>query len=866
MLTKLKGPEDWQPLEINIYNHDLEYSYDPEISEVPEYCRASGKKKFHGYSSEPPIAPAFREETPVGLATPALRALATMHSLLEFDGEEEKIPMVNNAFCAMWGINPEDLAAMDTLKPDIRNRSEMDMLKSARNKTHRLYGYENEQNYVTVSGGKYQHDTVNDKRYIDWHRIFLTLRYIGTFLVASDDLGREVLKGVNTTLYYGLNTREFPRIFKCPNFPNLAPMKVTPVKSMLSDALQYALQFYSSEKVVNAIAHRNLLRTSQTIVPEDLEFTNITLATFRSVLNKSKKVLQISWSRNDEAAYDIMEPSGREHTGTFETKMNKLQIVHNISMYRAVELFLLAKLIKNWRQKSFSSMRTIKDMLRAPTQLTEDQRMKVIFEISEFMGVGAGDMIWRLLRRFREEKSRAETDFVTYCLDMCLDYRVELVSNKTTLFWTCARAPTAFKPIVRVFLSAWNKTTQFFNVPNLPALPHNAMLKPNEEFQYIMQHLWTRKKAYWIGHYNQRKEQTAEFLLTVPKDNWGERTKVVANVVRYQWLVTWLAKYQAKVTNELEVWPEISNQVAISLLVNTQASYCNKRSIQSQELIPYNLEHYKNFARRIDIILKPQIKFSLLVKIVHQTAKEMSRDIAKVVKILTEPNDIFESADPLGKLFDDQMKAQVLEQTKDDWITDAIDEIDPALLHFEDFQNLIPVHDSNAFLKSYVAQKYRERNLEMERAFKDEPGEIFPSERIAPLMTERLIPDPDDEEEMNAEAELEDMDDFEFGEEFGDMEDMEFGEMGKELEFGFSNEEAIEAKGLAVSSRKSPITHMYEVYEKIPDTLTWSQVAKVDIKKLDICYADEFDEIVRVGEDLLKLVREERKEDGYDVS
>jgi hypothetical protein len=54
IVSMIPHPGTWQPLELRTHAGDLAHSYDPEVSEVPEYCRLSGNDPFFGYVSEAP--------------------------------------------------------------------------------------------------------------------------------------------------------------------------------------------------------------------------------------------------------------------------------------------------------------------------------------------------------------------------------------------------------------------------------------------------------------------------------------------------------------------------------------------------------------------------------------------------------------------------------------------------------------------------------------------------------------------------------------------------------------------------------------------------------------------------------------------
>lgn len=837
ILSPLREEVDWQPLELRFHAGDIKFSFDPEVSEVPEYSRASGLDPFYGYQSEPPIAPAFREAKPVGLATSALQSLGVLQALLEFEDRAEEIPDLNRVFCQLWGAHMSEVQNARYLKPELTNRSDLDLIKSLRSKTHQIFGYENEQNYVSVHGGGYTHAALNEKRYVDWHRIFLVMRFIGTNLLVSDPLGKELLWSKNHTLKFGLAAREFPLVTKSPHMPSFYGLNMRPPDLMLSDAMAYAFAYYSSDRILQAVADRNRLAHEKVLLPEDLKLGDITVASIREALRKDRKGIVLSFNQREEPSYDIIHPS--DDTVTFMGQVSKLKIPYNISAMRASELVLASKMMKNWAGREAVSIRNIMDMSQTITQLAEDQRITLKQLLVNFLGRHFGTHMWLILKKFRQDVSTAETEFVEFCLNMCGDEAVLLPRelSKRELFWAAICHPAALKEIANLFRRTYSKVVHLYNVPNLPMKSLTANLNDHEELLGIIANIWTNKKTYWFGHYMSRKDQLIEWIKANPRDLSDAGKRKRAQLLRYQWLTKWIPAYSCEITGDFEVWPSITAQKANSILVGTLEAFCRKRK---KDALTLNMTApLKANLVRIDHLYSPRFSFLDLYEAVHKTMKEMSRDIAKTFKNIFEKMEIVPDRDPLGSIWQNALEESILQEAS--WIErfegDYTDEQLDSFLGDDDMLGLVSRLDVSAALQGFP--------------YKIESGSLHKQKERsqAEQFTDPVGFDPFSEEDATMDL----ADDF----------NMDFGENdGDDLPMDAFAETSME-------HYRSPTAELFEKKGKLPNLLVWAELSRVSVEKLNKCRQEEFESIMGVGLSMFtqgeEIMEEAEEADDYDV-
>lgn len=815
MVSKLPDQPDWQPLELELHAGDLQNSYDPEVSEVPQFCRVSGLNPFFGYMSEPPIAPAFREEKPIGIATPALQALATMVSLLQMDQQDQQIRPLIHFFCQMWGINPGELQNIELLQPSLINRSQLDLIKSTRAKSHRLYGYENEQNYVSVRGGGYTHSSLNQRRYVDWHRINIVLRYIGTYLLASDPMAISGFRGTNFTIYYGLVGREFPLVTGSPHLCQLANMSPAAPNINMSAALSHAIAYYSSERVVTAIAQRNLINSTKVQLPEDFQVSDIALATLRANLNRPQKGLRLDLKVRAEPKYDISKPGAPMSGQSLPSLLDKLDIHHQISPRRALELLMIAKILATWNTQSGGEMRDLKDLIRLPTQLDDDTRLQAGQQIAALLGRRSGFTLWTIMKKFRTDMQLASDDFLTFCAKLQGRSLSWQITNKPDFFWEAIHSDESPKLLMSIFNSAFGKSVSLMNQPTLPKGIKNPAISGVDALTQILHHLWKKKQEYWIGHYKQRRSQWTDWMSRHPNAISQVKSRKKGELIRYQWLVRWLSYYVPRVQEDLSVWPEIPNVHAINLLSHTENAFLRKRNQESSE--PDFTLNYKQLARQMDSRHKPKLSFLSLTESVHKTAKEMSRDIALIYRRLSEPHITSQDVDPLGTMYLDSLENANPEELKWGELCEAIEPND--MLQELDEEDTIEDLSTPKLLQEPLGST----------SFRMISGAAAPSTDVM------------GDEEIDALL--------------PELGDADFGGMFN----GPSEEEAL--------AFLSPLADLTEKTRKLPDLIQWANAAQVPLAKLNKCLRSEYEPIYLIGQTLAKDngSKEADEEISYDV-
>jgi hypothetical protein len=827
ILTLIDEEVDWQPMELNLHAGDIMRSYDTEVTDLPYASQVSGNAPFHGYQSEPPIAPVFREERPIGLATPALQALGTLTALLEHDGQAHKVPHLNRYFAQVWGTDVEAINNARYLKPEIRNRSDIDLLKSTRSKTHQLFGYEGEQNYVSTSGGGYTKDSVNDKRYIDWHRISLVMRFIGVNLLMSDSLGRHKLSEHNRSMHFGLTSREFPLIVGAPHAPDFSNLVTNAPESFLSDAMKYSLDYYSSDKMIRTISDRNALSTAAVRLGEGFNVSDIAVATLREALRKPIKSFRLDFRPQAMQSYDITRP-GKDNP-SFRGLLSDSSIHHQMSPHKAMELVLLSNLLARWTSPHDAELRNILDMIQVPTQLSDEQRFRVRMFPSERLGRNGGFRVWQVLKKFRTDDHQAEVDYVRFCVSIAGMETLDNITDKGQLFWKCIRAPAAFDSMVNILKRTLQQVIHFYNVPRLPDKIRLTIRGAEDEFAWIVTALWTKKRDYWLGHYRQRRLQLLD------KGFGGLNQLEKAKLIRYQWLSKWLPNYTALLEPNLEVWPEIKAQDALGILHETAKAFTRKR--KQADVNPRSHESAAAYATRIDLVFKPKLKFRYLFDSVHSTAKEMSRDIATVLRKLTEPQPETEYKDILDYWWQQSVsRAEAMQQSF---------QLEEIIGRDELPDDLPGVEDSDS--DDDWAPPVRSKAMNAET-------QDHPSNTVMVEVEEEdgggLIP-----MEITSAAELANDD---FGLAF---------DYGATQSFVLPPDDDDEDILPSFLGKRSPIAEMLERFGKTPDLLSWSLRSNVPVSSLERCSNDDFDRIMEAGEIVFREEQENNEgvANTYDV-
>jgi len=834
-------PVDWQPACLNFHTGDLKLSYDPEVSEVPEYCKHSGLNTFHGYVSEPPIAPAFKESMPVGLAAPALRAYGKLEALLEFEGRDDEIDDLKDYFCNLWGADPSVLENTRFLKPSLLNRSDTDLLKSLRSKSHRLYGYENEQNYVSVTMGNYTQTSMAERRYVDWHRIGIILRYIGVFLLTSDDLGRAKLWDKNSSIQYGIVGREFPLVVNAPHGPSLKNMPKNSKIDFLNQALSTAMRYYSSHHVTSAVSHSLMLQQSKVRISPDFQLDSVAIAVLRRGLTTDQKAIELRMVTDKPNEYDIAAPPDSGSRPSRRSLYNDMKIHHQISVYRAVELFLMLKLHSHWKQKTSVTLRQIHDRLKGDHEKPLEFKMATARAIIVLLGQKSGEDIWQLFQRFRRDLTLAQEDFISFCIGMT-DHSIQLSSvNMPLLWWDSIRKPGSYPTLKKVYQSSWTKYVHNLNHPSVPKFPTDSNLREYSELSDMTLHLWGKKRFYWVGHYKQRRDDWARFIRENPNALPELLEIKKSELIRYQWLCRWLQEYTPVVQNQLEVWPEIHNVKAVKLLQNTMQRYTRKRDNSSLHALPN--EPYKSYARRLDTTLHPRVPFLTLLNTVHTTAKQITGDIAYMYRKILDETQLEEHEETIEDVWRTELTKHYYEEEKWAELSKRW-ELDGKV-------NWADYDEDDEIVDLPTVEILREKAKERAEALI----------HMRPTTGVTSLPQEVEEEEQLQELDEEDPHEFsdpEFGDEFDDIDP---------TKVVFATTTHSETFSQDLLRRKSPLTEIYEKYGKVPSVTEWALRAGCTLEELRAVSLDKFEDIFEMGIQLLteNRVEEDQSQIGYDV-
>jgi len=814
-------PEDWTPLSVNTNSNSIRHSYDTEVSEVPDYCLKSHHKPFFGYTSEGPVAPAFREQQPIGLGATALKALGEMHALLKLDERDSDIPALDDWFCDMWGLRTADLERMHYMEPILTHRSQADLLKSVRSKSHRLFGYENEQSYVSVSMGSYDKSALNEDRYVDWHRVALILRYIGVYMMTTDEAARDKYSHVNLKLCYGLVLREFPLVTKSPHMPSFAGMPRATRNELTTAAMTYAISFYSSDRILSSIAFRNALIDDKVKFSESFQVGDISLASLRANLATSKKAFTFSLVPSDPIAYDIMDPS--KPKASLLAKIGDTDILHQISAYRALELVVSARMIRMWNRAEHPLIRTVADKARQAFAMDDVELATYHTDLVRIVGLNSGYPFYATLKRYNGNPHVAEDKFVALIRTL-LDPGLTLSDNNVGSIFTAAISSTnAVDFLSDLVRNAHAKVVHWFNHPSVSDMPISAELTPEQELQGLIMHLWRKKVRYWDSHYNSRRLQLTNSM----KDPGNRVASKLHKLVRYQWLCNWLPKFTVEVTTELQVWPRIKNGIACELLYATAQAYARKKNDKAHT---YGKdEPFKAYAHRLDTKYRPRILFAQMVIEVEDTVKLMTRDTHHLLlrayqKQPEVETDIFADAQ---FVLDNAARRDATWAllTKEDSIVSWADALEDLSL------GEVEMFPSDEAIRIAAHDQVMANQL------------ALPENRLATMCSNPDVPP--EGYEVDEDIDLDDA-------------DIEFAPV---ILGDIDIKEAFDT----LAGARSPIAELQDAFGSLPDLLAWARRANVEVSKLGVCTSEEYPGIFRAGQEELNVIDVSAVIETYDV-
>jgi hypothetical protein len=502
-----------------------------------------------------------------------------------------------------------------------------------------------------------------------------------------------------------------------------------------------------------------------------------------------------------------------------------MDITHQVSIFRCAELVLLAKILASWNTRENLRLRSTIDMLKFGVMLPEEDRRTVTTTVAELFGNNGGNLVWATAKAFRGDLQQAESEYISFFLELLDHETVPAFRNKNELFFHAIRQYNAFSRASQLFKRAFSKAVTVMNVPRMNFFPTKILPNVENEVSAVLSSLWNQKKNYWVGHYSQRRKQWAHWLESHPNAILEVKQTKIMQLIRYQWLERWLKYYKIEFRGLWDVWPLIEEVDADALVVQSMTKYCHKRSIELE--LPTKPTSYKEKARAFDRAMEPKLPFFSLIMSVHSTAKEMTRDISKVFKNLFEPYDADDPEDFLQKAWQDSFKAELELETT--WSANIDPRMKPEDTLLQDDENDAPQDATPVLVKK---MKWESKNM----------YEALPEEKASAAAPE------DDAISM---------------EDFGDLEEefLDFGaaEAGP-VTISFQANETTDHLGF-----KSPIAELFDKFGRTPDILKWSEEAGVMPEHLRKVRKEEFDRIVEIGAQLLASEKENVVQETYDV-
>lgn len=148
-----------------------------DFSKVEKLSSRSNANPFFGYRSDPPTAQVFKEGEALGPIASAVKAAGELSAIAIKAGESDE--KIWNCLTGTWGVNVN--AIKEYVTPSTKESSFKDMIKTIRQSSHMLYGFNAIAPSVIVSGGSYRPEAIPEALLIDYHKLYLSMRYMGEF-------------------------------------------------------------------------------------------------------------------------------------------------------------------------------------------------------------------------------------------------------------------------------------------------------------------------------------------------------------------------------------------------------------------------------------------------------------------------------------------------------------------------------------------------------------------------------------------------------------------------------------------------------------------------------------------------------------
>lgn len=632
----------------------------------------SSAQPFHGYTSEPPSSKMFKEMQPVGAIAIATKAAGELAACARKNSEDD-----SNVWAALkgtWGVNVDTLK--DYIVPDTTRSSLKDLVKFARPGSHMLYGFNSTAPAVATSGGSYRPETISRPLLMDYHKLYLGLRWVGEYMARYASGWKH--PGAITAFAPAMTEAE---LFAPATYAqNMVVKDSTTVPYIFVEAAETTMKFYVGTMDAYGVASRLKAAGSHISVDYNPDM-NV------EILN------QIVKQRTDVKIHlpsNVFEYSpSPSHTEIMRDRKNTFQ---DQAMARATKLN--AMYMSTWRSVSATAFEimftssaftdnaaTLIHYMRRHRRfavMSNAERKKALSAVAKAIPKDMGFLIYTLLKHLTPNDKVSQKEFLEMVMTIRGEKRVKLNANYSESFIQAVANAEDAEVILGVIQKGYNRANSYVHSTRhltFRQIPGGSVAAVYEDaiFAYVR-----KKTAFWVTHYKSRildskriiestvsriktrkgviKEIKGQFMDTELKKakikdmetSIGEIAKMARDskdaVVTYAYLVDYYKMLTYEVGVDLKVHVKVTAEDYRNLLLKSGLRYVEKRRTWGAELskVCANwpevetklkiLSRITDMNNLIDSKLAPKVSWTTLYNTAVKKTKVTENSLTRVLK------------------------------------------------------------------------------------------------------------------------------------------------------------------------------------------------------------------------------------------
>jgi len=515
--------------------------------------------------------------------------------------------------------------------------------------------------------GHYRRDTVENNRAIDWHRISLALKYVGTMLCMTDPIAARIAKEQMLKLHYGLVVREFATLGRSPWI--IKHPKKDKVWTFYHDLMAKSFEYYKFGKVDEILSARMQHVRHLVKLPDDYKIKDFDLQVVRAMYERPQKSIELSLKTYGDEQYDIYVPG--KSSDTFAKRISRYKIKFSLSAIRAAELMLEMHYSQVWNNHYAQLVQSVVSRGDIMDYMSETERIVQYNDIYTCFPANFASLTLRLLVHFSGDTRKAYEKWFDLLASHGFMFNRKTDPDPDKAFNDFIRTEAGLSMSLKIVKRAH---LQYFNHQQIPQhfLLITRPLADNESYlEYLLGSLWKRKRNFWLAHYNGRLTQTKTTLTNKP--DLKHNSKFMTKLIYYQWMIKWLPYVKVRLEDIGHVFPYIEDGDAIRLLQEVDQALSRKRNFPI-----LNYHQYGTVGSLLtaigDRFIHPKrdlVEVKYYYRKINETFRYMVGDIAKMLRVA---------------MFDAEGKENELEEYEEDIL--HLDNDEENILDIENDQEL----------------------------------------------------------------------------------------------------------------------------------------------------------------------------------